>query len=64
LILLSQSYISKFARAGQFEGRRSFAHLLFLRSEEVMAGEENASEPRQILEKDGFPLGIISEMEG
>ena len=29
-----------------------------------MAGEENASEPREILEKDGFPLEIISKMEG
>jgi hypothetical protein len=30
-----------------------------------MAGEENASEPRQnILEKDGLPLEIISKMEG
>jgi hypothetical protein len=29
-----------------------------------MAGEENPSVPRQILEKDGFALDIISKMEG
>ena len=29
-----------------------------------MAGEENASEPRQILEQNGFYSEIISKLEG
>ena len=59
---LSQSYLSKFARAGQSEEEEALCSLAF--SEEVMAGEANAFELQQLLEKEGFPMEVIAKLEG